>query len=192
MNDLLQRVRACRLCQHQLEPRPVLRLSTTSRVLVIGQAPGTKVHASGIPWDDASGDHLLEWLGVTREQFDDPALFGILPMAFCYPGKGKSGDAPPPPVCHATWHGELTSRLEKPALTLLIGQYAQAAYLGKGKKKTLTATVRAHAEYAEFPLPHPSWRSKIWMRKNPWFAGEVLPILRDEVAAALQPESRGQ
>ncbi|MCP4804809.1 MAG: uracil-DNA glycosylase family protein [Proteobacteria bacterium] len=189
MNELLARVRACRLCEDQLEPRPVLRLSPTSRVLVIGQAPGTKVHASGIPWDDASGDHLLEWLGVTREQFDDPALFGILPMAFCYPGKGQGGDAPPPPICHATWHGELTSRFEQPALTLLIGQYAQAAYLGSRRKRTLTLTVQAHAEYNEFPLPHPSWRSKIWMKKNPWFGDEVLPLLRDQVAAACQGDS---
>ena len=185
--DLQDQARACRLCVGQLEPRPVLRLAPDSRVLVVGQAPGSKVHASGVPWDDASGEHLREWLGIDRETFDDPSRFGILPMAFCYPGKGNSGDLPPPPICAETWHGPLVGALHDPALILLIGSYAQKRYLGKTRKRSLTATVRAFAEYLPtyFPLPHPSWRSRVWMRKNAWFAESVLPTLRARVGEAL-------
>lgn len=168
-----------------MEPRPVLRLSTKSRILVIGQAPGSKVHASGVPWDDPSGDHLREWLGVDRPTFDDPDNFGILPMAFCYPGKGPSGDLPPPPVCAETWHTRLIEGVENPALTLLIGQYAQARYL-PDRPKTLTAAVRRGPIGELFPLPHPSWRSRIWMKKNPWFSDRVLPALRERVETALR------
>ena len=186
LDDLLARVRACRLCAPILDPRPVLRLSPRSRVLVIGQAPGSKVHASGVPWEDASGDHLLEWLDVDRDAFEDPDNFGILPMAFCYPGVGKSGDLPPPKLCAETWQAPLLEALDGPVLTLLVGQYAQAQVLGRARKKTLTETVRAHAEYgALLPLPHPSWRSRGWMKRNPWFAEEVLPSLRSRVAEAL-------
>ena len=157
-------------------------------MLVIGQAPGSRVHASGKPWDDASGAHLCEWLGVDRERFDDPSCFGILPMAFCYPGKGKSGDLPPPPVCSTLWHGTLQEHLKEARLTLLIGQYAQRHYLGRERKSSLTETVRAFADYGpkRFPLPHPSWRSCIWMQRNPWFAEQVLPVLQQRVAAALR------
>ena len=156
-------------------------------MLIVGQAPGSKVHASGVPWDDPSGDHLREWLGVDRATFDDPDRFGILPMAFCYPGKGASGDKPPPPVCAQTWHGPLVGALEQPALTLLVGQYAQKHYLGTRRKKTLTETVRHWQEYGphDWPLPHPSWRSRGWMKRNPWFAAEVLPALREQVAAVI-------
>jgi len=187
MHGLLARVRSCTLCADQLEPRPVLRLSPHSRVLVVGQAPGSRVHASGIPWDDRSGEHLLEWLGVDRATFDDPDAFGILPMAFCYPGKGPSGDLPPPPRCAETWHADLHAALDDPRLTLLVGQYAQRAVLGKRRQRTLTETVRAFASYGPgtMPLPHPSWRSRDWMKKHPWFAVEVLPVLRARVAAAL-------
>lgn len=184
--DLLATVRACRICASHLDPRPVLRLSSTSRVLVVGQAPGSRVHASGVPWEDASGDHLLSWLDVDRQTFEDPAAFGILPMAFCYPGKGEGGDLPPPPVCAATWHPPLREALEGPRLTLLVGQHAQRRYLEQEGRRSLTDTVRAFEDAAPFfPLPHPSWRSRGWMRRNPWFEAEVLPALRARVAAAL-------
>lgn len=184
LDDLLREVRACRLCEGHLEPRPVLRLSRGSQILIVGQAPGSRVHASGIPWDDASGDHLREWLGVDRATFEDPDLFGILPMAFCYPGKGKSGDLPPPPICAKTWHARLNAALDGPQLTLVVGSYAQRAYLGDRSRRTLTETVRAWRDYGPdaLPLPHPSWRSRIWMKKNPWFEQEVLPHLRARVA----------
>lgn len=185
--DLLRDVRACRLCEHELEPRPVLRLHAASRILIIGQAPGSRVHASGRPWEDASGDHLLSWLGVDRPTFEDPRLFGILPMAFCYPGKGPSADKPPPPRCAATWHRPLTEALDAPHLTLLVGLHAQSAYLGGQAKRTLTDTVRAYADYgpATLPLPHPSWRSRMWMARHPWFETDVLPVLRLRVARIL-------
>ena len=185
--QLLDRVRACRLCEQELEPRPVLRLAPASRILLIGQAPGSRVHESGVPWQDASGEHLLEWLQVSRETFEDPENFGILPMAFCYPGRGPSGDLPPPPRCAEAWHGPLRAGLEGPQLTLLVGQYAQRAVLGPRRKGTLTETVRAWREYLpeHLPLPHPSWRSRRWITRNPWFAQEVLPELRQRVARAL-------
>lgn len=186
IDALVAEVRGCRLCSDILQPRPVLRLDRESRVLVIGQAPGSKVHASGVPWDDASGEHLLEWLGVDRALFEDPACFGILPMAFCYPGKGPSGDLPPPPICAETWHTRLVDALDQPALTLLIGQYAQKQVLGPRRRRTLTETVRAFADYGDrIPLPHPSWRSRTWMKKNPWFEADVLPDLKRRVAALL-------
>ncbi len=186
LTDLLEEVRGCRLCDSQLEPRPVLRLSEGSRVLVVGQAPGSKVHASGVPWDDASGDHLREWLGVDRETFDDPRRFGILPLAFCYPGKASGGDLPPPRRCAATWHEPLIRHVERPALTLLIGRYAQKHYLGSSCLPSMTATVESFEDYLPsfFPLPHPAWRSKLWMKKHPWFVTDVLPRLRECVAAA--------
>lgn len=188
---IVRAARACTECKEILEPRPVLRLADTSRVLVIGQAPGSKVHASGVPWDDASGDHLREWLGVDRATFDDPRIFGILPMGFCYPGKGKSGDLPPPPICAERWHGKLTGALPHVTLSLLIGQYAQKAYLGKRRKKTLTETVEAFEEYGPnlLPLPHPSWRSRQWMKKHPWFEKKVLPALRARIAPLLDDVS---
>lgn len=186
-DDILAAARACTLCAGSLEPNPVVRMSPRSRILVIGQAPGSKVHASGIPWDDASGDHLLEWLAVGRATFEDPELFGILPSALCYPGKGPSGDLPPPPICERTWHGPLLDAMERPPeLTLLVGMYAVRNVLGKRMKRTLTETVRAFDAFgpSHFPLPHPSWRSKTWMKKNPWFATDVLPELRRRVAQA--------
>lgn len=183
---ILDDARACRICAAQLDPRPVLRLVPDSKILVIGQAPGTKVHASGVPWDDASGDHLREWLAVDRATFDDPRLFGILPMAFCYPGKAEGGDRPPPPICAQTWHAPLVGALDQIELILLVGTYAQKHYLGRQRKRTLTETVRAWQSYGPqfLPLPHPAWRSKLWMKKNRWFAAEVLPSLRERVQAA--------
>lgn len=186
LDALLQRARSCQLCRDQLDPRPVVRLSTGSRILVIGQAPGSKVHASGVPWDDASGDHLRSWLGVERATFDDPDAFGILPMGLCYPGTGESGDLPPPPICAETWQAPLIGALQDVRLVLLIGQYAQRHHLGRTRRRTLTETVRAFASYGDqVPLPHPSWRSRIWMKRNPWFASDVLPHLRERVQDAL-------
>ena len=175
----------CRICADQLEhePRPVVSVSKDSKILIIGQAPGTKVHASGIPWDDASGKNLRKWLSVTTDQFYDTNLFGIVPMGFCYPGKGKSGDLPPRPECAPKWHTELLKEMEKVELTLLIGLYAQNYYLGNDKRKTLTETVFNYKEYLPeyLPLVHPSPRNGIWMRKNPWFETEVIPILQSKV-----------
>lgn len=186
---LLEDIRTCRICEEFLDlgPRPVVSASPKSKILVIGQAPGTKVHASGIPWDDASGKNLRKWLGVNNEQFYDPDLFGIVPMGFCYPGKGKSGDLPPRPECAPKWHTTLLERMHEVRLTLLIGQYAQAYYLGDRKKKTLTETVRNFREYLpEFlPLVHPSPRNGIWMRKNEWFEKEIVPELQAVVNSFL-------
>ena len=163
----------------------MLSAAQNSRILLIGQAPGKKVHLSGIPWDDASGDRLREWLGLSREPFYDSAVLALVPMGFCYPGTGKSGDLPPRTECRE--HGKLLSHLATVRLTLLVGQYAQAAYLGEQRRATLTETVRAWRDYApgRFPLPHPSPRNNIWLKKNPWFSEDLLPELRQAVAAAL-------
>jgi uracil-DNA glycosylase len=183
---LLEEVRACRLCAAQLPlgPRPVLRASASARLLVVGQAPGTRVHASGIPWDDASGKRLREWLGVDAATFYDETRVAIVPMGFCYPGKGASGDLPPRPECRQTWHPRLLPLLPRIEFTLLIGQYAQAHFLGARRKASLTDTVRAWREYQPvyLPLPHPSPRNVGWFKANPWFAAEVLPALRERVA----------
>lgn len=165
----------------------MVRVGAKARVVLIGQAPGAKVHASGIPWADDSGDHLRAWLGVDQHTFDDPDAFAILPMGFCWPGRRKGGDLPPRPECAPQWHEALLSRLPDVRLTLLIGRYAQAAYLADGGKRSLTDTVRdfrAHLP-ARLPLPHPSWRSRLWMAKHPWFEAELLPVLRERVRAAL-------
>lgn len=179
----MEEVRGCTLCAKHLPhgPRPVLQLSRRARVLLVGQAPGAKVHASGVPWDDASGDHLREWLGVDRQTFDSEVI-GILPMGFCWPGRRAGGDLPPRPECAPAWHDRLRAHLPKVELTLLIGQYAQGHYLGQ--TGSLTETVRAFETYlpSMLPLPHPSWRSKLWMKKNPWFAKKVLPVLRRRVS----------
>lgn len=189
IDALLGEIRACRLCAAHLPlgPRPVLRASASARLLIVGQAPGTKVHASGIPWDDASGRRLREWLQMTPETFYDERRIAIVPMGFCYPGKAGSGDAPPRPECRATWHPRLIPLLTQVRLTLLIGQYAQAHFLGPRRKGSLTDTVAAHAEYLPqfFALPHPSPRNIGWFRANPWFEREAVPALRAQVRAAL-------
>ncbi len=186
---LLEDIRSCSICEEFLDlgPNPVVSASPKSKILVIGQAPGTKVHASGLPWDDASGKNLRKWLGVSNEQFYNPDLFGIVPMGFCYPGKGKSGDLPPRPECAPKWHNLLLEQMPEVRLTLLIGQYAQGYYLGDRKKKTLTETVRNFREYLpEFlPLVHPSPRNGIWMRKNEWFEQEIVPQLQQVVRGVI-------
>ena len=190
LDSLLKDIRACRLCEAQLPmgPRPVLRASESARLLNVGQAPGTLVHASGIPWSDASGMRLRGWMGLDRTQFYDEQRIAIVPMGFCYPGRGPSGDLPPRPECAQTWHPKLLPMLPNVRLVLAIGQYAQVYFLGDGRKKSLTDTVRAWEEYAPrtFPLPHPSPRNVAWFKHNPWFDAEVVPALRERVALALQ------
>jgi uracil-DNA glycosylase len=184
-----QDIRACTLCAESLPlgPRPVLQISRTARLLIAGQAPGSKVHASGIPFADASGDRLRDWLGLDRETFYDAKHVAILPMGFCYPGTGKSGDLPPRPECAAAWRGKILRELTAVKITLVIGQYAMAWHLGPRAKATLTETVQAWREFTPllWPLPHPSPRNNIWLKKNPWFTRDVLPELRKQVKAAL-------
>ena len=186
---LLREVRACRLCEEHLPmgPKPVLRASATARLLIVGQAPGTLVHASGIPWNDASGMRLRGWLGVDRDTFYDEGRIAIVPMGFCYPGRGNSGDLPPRPECSKTWHHRLLPLMPEVKLVLAIGQYAQVYFLGDTRKKSLTDTVQAWHEYTPrvFPLPHPSPRNVAWFKHNPWFDAEVLPALREQVSAVL-------
>lgn len=185
LDALLTDIRACRLCEAHLPlgPRPVLRASATARLLIVGQAPGTKVHASGVPWDDASGKRLRGWLGMDAATFYDDTKIAIVPMGFCYPGKSGSGDAPPRPECRATWHPQLLPLLGNIQLTLLIGMYAQAYFLGPERKSTLTATVAAWCDHMPtyLPLPHHSPRNVRWFKANPWFDAEVVPALRERV-----------
>jgi uracil-DNA glycosylase len=187
---LLHEVRACRLCEADLPfgPRPVLRLASAARLLIVGQAPGSKVHQTGVAWNDASGDRLRSWLQLDRAAFYDESRIAILPMGLCYPGAGENGgDNPPRPECAPHWHERLLEHLPDLRLTLLVGQYAQRYYLGSERKASMTETVKAFSEYGPrfFPLPHPSWRSAVWMRKNLWFEGTVIPELREAVRAAL-------
>jgi uracil-DNA glycosylase len=166
-----------------LGPRPVLAASANARLLIVSQAPGTRVHATGIPWNDASGRRLREWLQMDEATFYDPQRVAIVPMGFCYPGRAGSGDAPPRPECRATWHPRLLLLLRNVEFTLSIGQYAQAWCLGARRKATLTDTVRAWREYlpGNLPLPHPSPRNVGWFKANPWFEAEVLPALRERI-----------
>lgn len=190
-NALLKEVRGCSFCAAHLPlgPRPVVRMQRRARLLIIGQAPGTRVHESGLPWNDRSGDVLRDWLQMTREQFYDDSRIAIMPMGFCYPGVDpKGGDNPPRPECAPRWHDRLLAYLPDIRLTLLVGQYAQKYYLGARNAKTMTETVLRCADYLPqgyFPLPHPSWRNLGWQKKQPWFAEETLPTLREAVRRAL-------
>jgi uracil-DNA glycosylase len=179
--------RACAVCTDlPLGPRPILRVSTTARVLIISQAPSTKVHATGIPWNDASGDRLRDWLGMTPEDFYDERRIAIVPTGLCYPGRlPQGGDAPPRPACAPLWHPRLIPLLTGVRLTLLIGGYAQAFALGPGPMTDRVAKFRTFLP-GRFPLPHPSWRTVGWEKRNPWFVADVLPALRASVAAALE------
>lgn len=178
---LLHDVRQCTLCKDHLEPRPVVVAAAEARILIIGQAPGRKVHESGIPWNDASGQRLRQWLDVDEKTFYDPTRFAIVPMGFCYPGKGKQGDLPPRPECAATWHQPILQHLPNIQLTLLIGQYAQRYYLNDSHK-TLTARLQALHSQAVLPsivpLPHPSPRNQLWLKRHPWFEQELIPRIR--------------
>ena len=182
MKDLLINIRNCSICKAHLPlgPRPVVTANIDSKIIIIGQAPGTKVHASGIPWDDASGKQLRKWLGVTDEQFYSEKNFAIVPMGFCYPGRGKGGDLPPRPECAPQWHEQIFELMPNVELIVLIGLYAQTYYLQKDAKKTLTKTVGNYAEYLPkyFPIPHPSPRNRFWLTRNPWFEEHVVPKLQ--------------
>lgn len=190
LEALLHDIRACRVCAGALphEPRPVVQAAESARVLIIGQAPGSKVHASGKAWDDDSGDRLRDWTGLAREEFYDPAKVAHMPSGFCYPGKGNGGDLPPRRECAPLWHDTLREHLPQVRLTLLVGQYAQKLYLPKGFAANLTEAVDRWSDAPKglFPLPHPAWRSRMWMAKNPWFEEEVLPALRERVRSALE------
>lgn len=187
--SLLEDVRACTICAPNLKDgvRPVLQVHPTAKILIAGQAPGSKVHASGIPFDDASGDRLRLWMGVSRETFYDAEQLAILPMGFCYPGRGKSGDLPPLPICAKTWRDQLLATMPNIQLTLAIGQYALKYHLAS-QEKNLTETVRNWRAYGDamMPLPHPSPRNNIWLAKNEWFEAEVLPSLQSRVKRALR------
>ena len=183
---LLREVRACTLCQAALPlgARPVVQAAATARLLIVGQAPGRKVHETGVAWNDASGDRLREWLQIDGTTFYDAARVAIVPMGFCYPGAADSGgDRPPRRECAPLWHASLLGHLSDISCTLLVGQYAQRHYLRSARKQTMTETVRTFADYGPqfFPLPHPSWRSVPWMRQNRWFEARVLPTLREVV-----------
>ena len=186
LDQVADLARACRLCPLPHEPRPVLRVSASARLLIIGQAPGTRVHASGVPWDDASGERLRDWLQISPDAFYDVSKIAILPMGFCFPGlNAKGSDLPPRRECAPAWHARLLALMPNIGLTLLVGSYAQAHYLAKRRKANMTETVQAFADYMPdrfLPLPHPSWRNTAWLKRNPWFAADVLPVLRAAVA----------
>jgi uracil-DNA glycosylase len=187
--SLLKEVRACTLCAAHLPlgPRPVVQMHAAARLLIVGQAPGRKVHETGLPFNDASGDRLRNWLGISRETFYDAKQIAILPMGFCYPGSGKSGDLPPRPECAPTWRAQLLAHLQNIQLTLVIGQYAMAYHLPSAGA-TLTDTVLAWRSHwpAVVPLPHPSPRNRLWLKRNPWFEQELLPMLQTRVAQVLK------
>ncbi|WP_323844773.1 uracil-DNA glycosylase family protein [Microbulbifer magnicolonia] len=191
---LLEEIRSCRLCEASLPlgANPVVRATESARLLIIGQAPGTRVHASSIPWNDPSGDRLRDWLQLDRETFYDESRIAIVPMGFCYPGRGKGGDLPPRPECAATWHRRLLALLPNLQLTLLVGQYAQRHYLPHAlfrNRGNITENVRHFRDglpAGYFPLPHPSPRNTLWLRQRPWFEEEVVPELRRQVKKALR------
>jgi uracil-DNA glycosylase len=190
LDRLLREVRRCTVCAVHLPfpPRPVLRAAHTARLLIVGQAPGTKVQQTGIPWNDPSGDRLRRWLNLSPEEFYDERLIAIIPTGFCYPGRGKGGDLPPRPECAPLWHPKLRAALPDIQLTLLIGSYAQDYYLGDRAKDSLSETVTAWRTYQpEFlPLPHPSPRNIRWFKAHPWFEAEVVPELQRRVAKLLK------
>jgi uracil-DNA glycosylase len=186
---LLTDVRSCTICAAHLPHgvRPVLQIDPQARVLIAGQAPGRKVHETGVPFNDPSGERLRQWMGVTSDTFYDPKQIAILPMGFCYPGTGKSGDLPPRPECAPAWREQLLGHLDHLEVTLVIGQYAQAYHFG-GKRTSLTDRVRDWQAYwpTQIPLPHPSPRNNIWLSRNPWFEEDLLPMLRQRVSEALE------
>ncbi len=191
LEGLLADIAACRACAPELlhAPRPVVRVTAETRLLICGQAPGRRVHESGLPFDDPSGDRLRDWLGVDRETFYGHRAFGVAAMAFCFPGTNpKGGDYPPPPRCAATWRKPLLAQLPKVELTLLVGGYSQRWALADRAKPTVAETVAHWRDYLpdELPMPHPSWRNTAWLRRNPWFEDEVVPYLRMRTEAILQ------
>lgn len=192
LDAVLNEARACTLCAAHLPlgPAPVVRGKAGSKILIVSQAPGTKAHVTGLSFNDRSGDQLRAWMGVDRDTFYDESLLAVVSMGFCYPGRDdKGGDLPPRPECAATWHPRIRPLLKKVELVLLVGSYAQAHYLENRRKKTMTETIQAWREYGPMamPLPHPSWRNTAWVKKNPWFAEDLLPVLRDRVAKLTKP-----
>ncbi len=189
MNIFLDKIRRCEVCIEHLPlgPRPVVQLSAFSKIVIIGQAPGRRVHETGIPWSDASGKKLREWMNIDETTFYDPAALSILPMGFCYPGKANSGDLAPRPECAPLWHSQFFEKLTTKPLILLIGQYAQRYYLNKKFKGSLTETVKSYKVFLPeyFPLPHPSPRNQTWVKINPWFMEEVIPALRNKIRSAV-------
>lgn len=188
LTEIINTAKKCKICEDTLPlgAKPVFSVSSNSKVIIIGQAPGLKVHQSGIPWDDQSGDRLRNWLGVDKSTFYDPNKFGILPMGFCYPGKSKTGDLPPKKICAPTWHRPILQKLDCVEITLLIGSYAQKNYLNTSTN--LTYNVKHFHQFLPkyFVLPHPSPRNGIWLKKNSWFSEDILPILRQKIAEALK------
>lgn len=189
LQGLLTVVRQCRACESHLPlgPRPVLQAAASARILIVGQAPGARVHATGIPWNDLSGERLRQWMDVDTTSFYDPAKIAIIPMGYCYPGKGKSGDLPPRRECANLWLDHLLAKLPNIELTLLIGLHAQRHFLGSRRKASLTSTVQAWQEFAPeyIPLPHPSPRNTAWFQRNAWFGHELVPVLRERVRLIL-------
>ena len=188
---LLKQARACQVCAAALPHgcRPVVLASSTAKLLIIGQAPGRLVHETGIPWNDPSGDRLRQWLQIDRDRFYDVKQIAIVPMGFCFPGTDEAGgDRPPRPECAPLWHPQIMPLLKGVELTLLVGSYSQAFYLGKRRGGTMTETVRRFTDHLPqfLPLPHPSWRNTSWIKRNPWFEQELLPVLRKRVRAALK------
>ena len=189
LEKLLLEISACRVCRAHLPlgPRPIVQLAETASLLIMSQAPGRKAHQTGIPWNDASGERLRDWIGLDRATFYDETKVAIIPMAFCYPGAGQgSADKPPRPECAPLWHERVLRHLPNLQMTLLVGHHAQRHYFGPSWKYSMTETVKAFSDYGRdvFPLPHPSWRSTIWMRKHPWFEKSVIPELRRAVKNA--------
>lgn len=189
LNGLVTEVRACTICEPHLPNgvRPVLQVNSDAKILIAGQAPGRRVHATGIPFDDPSGDRLRDWMGVTREQFYNPQLFAIVPMGFCYPGTGTSGDLPPRPECAATWRARLLRQLPRVETTLVIGKYAHDYHFGKSNL-TVSRLVENWQQHwpRRLPLPHPSPRNNIWLKKNPWFETMVVPVIRARITHLLK------
>ncbi len=193
MTDLQDDIRACRICTQRFaatvtahQPRPVVWFDSAARILVAGQAPGARVHASGLPFDDASGDRLRSWIGLDRAGFYDLNRVAVVPMAFCFPGyDAKGADLPPPPICAATWRARVLAQLPNLRLTLLIGSAAQGWHLGKSSVTVRVTEWRDHAARGVFPLPHPSWRNTGWLKRNPWFEADLVPDLRRAVKEVL-------
>jgi uracil-DNA glycosylase len=188
LHSLISEVRDCKLCEAHLPegPRPVIQINHQAKILIAGQAPGRRVHISGIPFDDPSGNRLREWMGVTSKQFYNPKLFAIVPMGFCYPGTGKSGDLPPRPECAETWREKLLERLPNIKSTLVIGKYAQAYHFAQSKKSVTQLVSDWQTHWPKnIPLPHPSPRNNLWLRKNPWFETELVPLIQRRIEQVL-------
>ncbi|MFT4848001.1 MAG: uracil-DNA glycosylase [Sediminicola sp.] len=190
MKEFLQTIHSCEICSAHLPlgPRPIVVAHPEAKIVIIGQAPGAKVHKTRVPWDDPSGKQLRKWLDISDEEFYDETQVAIVPMGFCYPGKGKGGDLPPRPECAPQWHKLLLDKMPKLEMVILIGMYAQRYYLKEKARKTLTETVENYLDYLPFyfTTPHPSPRNRFWLAKNPWFEKEVVPILQKKTRSLLK------